>query len=120
MAAEASSTSAKSCGVRQCWLWFDTFVLFLVGLALFIPSAFSATWVTIPAATNSSSAKDLSAGLWTDCNSTTHVCDDYNTAYLDASAALVILATVTVVISGITHMLPWMSAISQIITGEFM
>ncbi len=75
----AAETSSKSFGVRQCWLWLDTFIMFLVGLALFIPSAFSATWVTIPANSSVSDDDDLAAGLWTDCNATTHLCDDYNT-----------------------------------------
>lgn len=70
----------KVFGVRSCWLWLITYGAFLIGLALFVPSAFSATWVTIPAANSSSSSQvnHLSAGLWTDCNSTTHICDDYN------------------------------------------
>jgi energy-converting hydrogenase Eha subunit C len=38
-------------------------------------------------------------------------------AYLDASAALVIASTVTTIISSLTYMLPWLASIGQVITG---
>jgi hypothetical protein len=71
--------------MQQGYLWLLTYAMFLVGLALFIPSAFSSAWVKIPFSANISSddasgdVADMMAGLWTDCNVTTHICDDYNT-----------------------------------------
>ena len=63
--------------INSHWLWFTSLIVFLAALAMFIPSAFSATWVSIPVVTNYT-GDDLSAGLWTDCNSTNYNCGNYN------------------------------------------